>query len=93
MVCRNFDKICISLKMGCYMRHTLEVNLIFNLTLKYIKTVIKREKNLHKIKGEKSMFRLVSATIILCQDGDFAPYTTCNIGQISECSVKCKNVL
>ena len=40
MVCRNFDKICISLKMGCYLvnvwRHTLEVNLIFNLALKYI---------------------------------------------------------
>ena len=37
----NFDKICISLKMGCYLvkvsaTYPLEVNLIFNLTLKYI---------------------------------------------------------
>ena len=39
------------------------------------------------------MKRLVSATINLCYDGDFAPCTTRNIGQFSECSVKCKKVL
>ena len=36
------------------------------------------------------MQRLVCDTIILCYDGDFAPCTTRNIGQFSECSVKCK---
>ena len=30
------------------------------------------------------MQRLVSATIVLCYGGDFAPCTTCNIGQFSE---------
>ena len=48
MVSRNVDKICISLKMGCYLvkfrRHTLEGNLIFNLTLKYIKRRLKYER-------------------------------------------------
>ena len=39
------------------------------------------------------MQMLVSATIILCFDGDFVPCTTRNIGQFSECSVKCKKVL
>ena len=39
------------------------------------------------------MYRLVSATIILCYDGDFAPCTTRNIGHFSECSVKCQKVL
>ena len=39
------------------------------------------------------MRRLVSATVILCDDGDFTPCTTRNIGQFSECSVKCKKGL
>ena len=30
---------------------------------------------------------LVSATIVLCYDGDFAPCTTGNIGQFSENAV------
>ena len=40
MVCRNFDKNAFLWKWGAiwwkFRRHTLEVNLIFNLTLKYI---------------------------------------------------------
>ena len=39
------------------------------------------------------MLRLVSATIILCYNGDFAPCTTRNIGKFSERSIKCKKVL
>ena len=84
--------------MGCYLVKVLaaytrgELNFHSDAQI-YKKTVILREKNCYKLFGEKSMQRLVSVTIILCYDWDFAPCTTRNIGKFSDCSIKFKKVL
>ena len=59
MVCRNFDKICISLKMGCYPVKVSATYIRDELNFQsdaqiYKKTVIIREKNCYKLFGEKT---------------------------------------